>query len=1122
MASRAFRRGVINKHSRIQGLALITVTALTGVLMAPVASATSELAAQQPAAIGPVDSSGASTAADAAAIAAKFDHDVVVSSMTTATEITTALPDGTMQYVTSTEPQRVEEDGSWVDVDTTLSRTPSGAVEPEVAVVPVRFSGGGDDTLAQIQTITGAWLTMTWDHGVLPKPVLDGATALYEDVFPDVDLEVASTNVGMSQVLIVKTPEAGENPELDTVRFEFDGGEVSQADDGGLSAEVDGVDSALVSSEPTWWDSSSVDVDEQPTGDAPASSSVPTETTGDSISLDVDSVLETPNLEYPVYIDPDFNGTSIHSWWIASNLASSSFLDGQGNDGRGQSVGSVNDPAGNIRNARSFFLMNTNGIKGADIISASFSAHEIWSWNCTATPVELWWTGSMREGATWNESGGGNWIQRLDTVNASGRRGASDCPEKNVGWNAYEGAKVAAGANADSITFGLRAPNEGDYSQWKRFEPSVSMTVSYDRRPDTPTNVTMSTPDRGCGVASDPAWVTNNTPLVLRAKMHDTDGDQMYGRFQIVTANSGGNSHDAPPNSSRVFFSTTPVEPNDWDRNMTINAGTLPDGKYAWSARADDNRLQSDDSPWCYFNVRNNGPSNLPEIKNDSNPTSYTVGQPFNVHFEARTDDGVDRFLYRWIPTNGVPSNYNLKTEAGPLPACGSKTGLIYVVCPDSSGRSATITVAPISEISTLIVTSVDKVGSWANVGNSDGTRSTVAQLKIGASIDPAAASYNGGHGWLTQKQTSLSSPMADENTNNGTGTTAALPLSFGVGTDLTKKADLAANTVTGSGPSPASVIQASGAQPLTRWLSGSYHRAEIGDGSGTLGSFTFQGATGWLAPPGSTITGTTALYRCAGTNSAFVWTDSGCRGVTSTSKLIGYSWPSAAATGDAASGKELFLCQNGSNAATADYLQSTATDCEGLTKVKSLGFIWSKPGSTLEHSPINGTTGPAVNTTKSFTVSAWLNPDAFVPGEDMNAMSQVGTTNGGFYLQLINNGANNGNGTWRFCVRAQVAGSGADCATTPNTSGTDWTLLTGVYDSVNRRILLYTGTVLATTVLHSVPAGDSSASGPLVIGTGFSAGTYLASWKGQIANPAIFPGVQTPTQISSFYNVSH
>ncbi|MBF4503692.1 MULTISPECIES: LamG domain-containing protein [unclassified Rathayibacter] len=1042
--------------------------------------------------------------------------------MTTATEITTALADGTMQYVTSTEPQRVEQDGAWIDVDTTMARTDAGFIEPAVATVPVRFSDGGDDQLAQIRTATGAWLTMTWDHGDLPMPVVDGSTALYKDVFPDVDLEVASTNIGMSQVLIVKTPEAASNPELDTVRFEFNGGDVSQSEDGSLSADVDGVDSALVSSEPTWWDSSSVNEDAHPTTNVPVSNSVPTEATGDEVALDVDSVLSTPDLEYPVYIDPDFNGTSIHSWWMASNLASSSFLDGQGNDGRGQSVGSVDDPAGNIRNARSFFLMHTEGIKGADIINASFSAHEIWSWNCTATPVELWWTGSMREGATWNESGGGNWIQRLDTVNASGRRGASDCPEKNIGFNAVDGARAAAAAGADSLTLGLKAPDEGNFGQWKRFDPSVSMTVGYDRRPDVPSNVAMSTPDRGCGAADSPSWVTNNSSLVLRAKMHDPDGDQMYGRFQIVTANNGGSGHDAPPSSSRVVYVTTSTEPNDWDRYKTINAGTLADGRYAWSARADDGRLQSDDSPWCYFNVRNKGPSNLPVIKNDSSLTNYTVGEPFNIHFESQASDGVDKFLYRWVSTNGVASNYSLQTEAGALPTCGATTGLITVVCPDSSGRSGTITVAPTSEVSTLIVTSVDKVGSWANVGNADGTRSTVAQLKIGASSDMAAASYTAGHGWLTQKFTSLTSPMADANTSTGTGATGPLPLSFGVGTDLTKKADLAANQMTGSGPSPASVIQISGAQPLTRWLSGSYHRAEIGDGSGTLGSLAFQSTTGWLAPPGSTISGTMALYRCAGTNSAFVWTDSSCRGVTSTSKLLGYSWPSANATGDTASGKELFLCQNGADAATADYLQSTAADCEGFTKVKSLGFVWSKPGASLDHSPITGTTGPAVNTTKSFTVSVWLNPDTFVPGEDMNAMSQTGATNAGFYVQLLNNGANNGSGTWRFCVRNQTSGSRSDCATTANTNGTDWTMITGVWDAVNHRVLLYMGTTLASTVLHSVPTGEVSAAGPLVIGTGFSAGTYLASWKGQIANPAIFPGVQTPTQISSFYNVVH
>ena len=734
MVHRTFHEDGVGRRSR--NATLLVVAAVTGALLAPVVGALAAPSAAGSASLVGADSSAAATDADASALARRFDHDVVVSSRTTATEITTAQPDGSMRYVASTEPQRVERNGSWIAVDTTMSRTADGSVEPAVATVPVRFSGGGDRKLAQIRTETGAWLSMDWKHGVLPTPVLDGSTALYRDVFPQVDLRVASTNVGMSQVLIVKTPEAAANPELDTVRFEFDGGEVSQQADGGLSAEIDGVDSALVSTAPTWWDSTPVDPAAQPTGDAPESGAVPTSATADSLSLDVDAVLATPGLDYPVYIDPDFTGTRAHSWWVASNLPNASFLDGQGNDGRGQSVGSVDDPAGDIRNARSFFSVPTDGIKGADIISASFSAHEIWSWNCTATPVELWWTGSMREGATWNESGGGNWIQRLDTVDASGRRGAAECPEKNVGWNAYEGAKIAAASHADSITLGLRAPNEGDHSQWKRFDPSASLTVSYDRRPDSPTNVTMSTPDRGCGPASDPAWVTNSTALVLRATMHDPDGDPMYGRFQVVTANSGGTGHDAPPGSSQAVFATTPVEPDHSDRTTTIEAGTLADGRYAWSARADDNRLQSDESPWCYFTVRSSGPSSLPTVRNDSGAEGYAVGRPFTVHIEAQAEDGVDKFLYRWVPTDGVPSDYSLRTEVGALPACGTRIGEIHVVCPDADGRSATISVAPTTEVSTLVVTSVDKVGSWANVRNADGSRSTVAQLRIAALAD--------------------------------------------------------------------------------------------------------------------------------------------------------------------------------------------------------------------------------------------------------------------------------------------------------------------------------------------------------------------------------------------------
>ena len=86
---------------------------------------------------------------------------------------------------------------------------------------------------------------------------------------------------------------------------------------------------------------------------------------------------------------------------------------------------------------------------------------------------------------------------------------------------------MQAGANAGwpTITVGLKAPNEGDVNQWKRFDANAVLSVTYNSYPSIPDTLTV-----------DGAVVVDATPSVDMARMYpgrrhrSTTGDIAWHR----------------------------------------------------------------------------------------------------------------------------------------------------------------------------------------------------------------------------------------------------------------------------------------------------------------------------------------------------------------------------------------------------------------------------------------------------------------------------------------------------------------------------------------------------------------------------------------------------------------
>jgi hypothetical protein len=95
----------------------------------------------------------------------------------------------------------------WRDVDTTLVVGAGGALSPVATPGELVLSGGGDGTeLLRYTDAKGRSVRLGsgLPDARLPKPVVDGSTAVYADVLPGVDIRVQARARGFEQLWVIK------------------------------------------------------------------------------------------------------------------------------------------------------------------------------------------------------------------------------------------------------------------------------------------------------------------------------------------------------------------------------------------------------------------------------------------------------------------------------------------------------------------------------------------------------------------------------------------------------------------------------------------------------------------------------------------------------------------------------------------------------------------------------------------------------------------------------------------------------------------------------------------------------------------------------------------------------
>jgi hypothetical protein len=215
---------------------------------------------------------------------------------------------------------------------------------------------------------------------------------------------------------------------------------------------------------------------------------------------------------------------------------------------------------------------------------------------------------------------------------------------------------------------------------------------------------------------------------------------------------------------------------------------------------------------------------------------------------------------------------------------------------------------------------------------------------------------------------------------------------------------------------------------------------------------------------------------------------------------------PSAWYRVDEGSGTTLFDSSGHDNTAT---LGGTASWTAGRVSGPDRAVTFD--GSTTYAS----TSGPALPTDTSFTVSAWAN--LRVTGSDRTVVSEIGTHTATFELGYLETYK-----SWSFRLRSADADSTPTVvratATSPARTGA-WTHLVGVYDAGAGQIRLYVNGVLQDTT--TVGFTPWNATGPLNIGRGMWNSALNQYFDGSIDDVRVWDRVVYPDEIERIVNAT-
>ncbi|MEU5950463.1 LamG domain-containing protein [Micromonospora sp. NPDC047465] len=680
----------------------------------------------------PLDApSGSNAEAEALAAAQRLGVPVEVAGSKSEASRAVATPQGSLLLESYAGPRWAQgRDGAWRQIDTTLRRTERG-VAPVATLADVSFSTGGTGAAVRV-ALAGGEATMSWP-GVLAEPRLEGDTAVYESVLPDVDLRLRALADGFTWVLVVKSAQAAMNPALTELRFALETPGLSKRsrEEGGFEV-VDAAGEVLLSSgNALMWDS---------TGTAPAARSATSRTSTDDAEPSDEVLLTPPDLArkaelptdvqgadlvvrpdlellrgedtvFPVVIDP-YTTINKLRWGYA----------GSENATRSDGIARVGvEPTGD-GTFRSFFAFNLSTLAGKNIRSAKFLTELIHSWSCTATPVNLWRTADLTVSGkqTWDGPNLALWIEQR-SGNAHKPPAAPSCdndpqpdlPMEFSSTNLKNDIIAHRGDSNYTLALSNRqsdGTSESTSTWWKKFDPAqTKLTVEYNTNPNTPTAAQLST-HAGYTAPALPCVTGTSRPAVradypwLKATLTDPDGSN-GGSLSGVFALQKQSSSTTWETVTGWPKTDTGVAPGA-KAEVQLSTKTADGEVYRWQVQTKDTLggVSAQWSPWCEFAVDYAGPQVTPTVT--AADGLYLESPPLGTNQEDRGSVGYSgRFTFS---ANGSQDVYDYAYQVAGGPILYAK--------PPTLGGPVTVWVTPtrVGE-NVLTVYSRDQVGNPSN-----------------------------------------------------------------------------------------------------------------------------------------------------------------------------------------------------------------------------------------------------------------------------------------------------------------------------------------------------------------------------------------------------------------------
>lgn len=393
-----------------------------------------------------------------------------------------ANPDGSFTADQSLLPQRTQQNGAWVPIDTTLTVGADQLIHPKAGLENIALSVGGTTPLAVEDDKSGHVLTLTWPNP-LPAPTISSDTATYQNIYPGVDLQMTVTRTGLRDQLVVHSATAAANPALKTISIGYaaTGLTLTSTAGGGLSAVDAGGKVIFASPTPQMWDSATANAR---TG-APAITSVPTPNelphhatlpatvSAGKISISPDAkVLSGHSTVYPVTIDPTWSENAQNWIEIWSNITAPNLDPYDGNpwpySPYDTSAVRVGNTAGTkVRSLLSFnssFLPQpgspTYGPPPIYIIQANLN---LTAQSAVCPSTQVWRANPFTPNSNWANqdspelwpSSGADFTNPLTTIG-----GSTSCAGHGFTINDTTQVRDVYAAGGATFTVGLRAANE--------------------------------------------------------------------------------------------------------------------------------------------------------------------------------------------------------------------------------------------------------------------------------------------------------------------------------------------------------------------------------------------------------------------------------------------------------------------------------------------------------------------------------------------------------------------------------------------------------------------------------------------------------------------------------------